>query len=75
MVKNGANHNVRKNVKSILKSNAYLQNTDQQNPTGVLANCNPEFLTYIVNLVSFILCFRVSYFYLIIFVKQVFYSD
>ena len=58
---------MRKNVKSFLKSNDYVQN---RKPTGVLAVCNPEFLTFIVNLDSSILYFMVLCVYLIIFVKQ-----
>ena len=72
-LRNRADHEVRKNVKSFLKSNDYAQNRDRQNPTGVLAICNPEFLTYIVNLGSLILCFMVLCVYLLIFIKQVFY--
>ena len=61
---------MRKNVKSFLKSNDYVQNRDRRKPTGVLAVCNPEFLTFIVNLDSLILYFMVLCVYLIIFVKQ-----
>ena len=46
-----------------------------ENPTGVLAICNPEFLTYIVNQGSLILCFIVLCLYLIFFVKQLFYRS
>ena len=74
-LRNRADHDVRKNIKSFLKKNDYVWNRDRQNPTGVLAICNPEFLTYIVNLGSLILCFMVLCVYLIIFVKQVFYRD
>ena len=70
-----ADHDVRKNVKSFLKSNDYVRNADRENPTGVLAICNPEFLTYIVNIGSFIPCFMVLCVYLIIVVKQVFYRN
>ena len=72
-LRNRADHDVRKNIKSFLKKNDYVWNRDRQNPTGVLAICNPEFLTYIVNLGSLILCFMVLCVYLIIFIKQVFY--
>ena len=71
-LRNRSDHDVRKNVESFLKSNDYVRNRDCQSPTGVLAICNPEFLTYIVNLGSLILCFMVLCVYLIIFVKQVF---
>ena len=54
-LRNRADHDVRKNVKSFLKSNDYVQNKNCQNSTGVLAICNPEFLAYIVNLGSLIL--------------------
>ena len=74
-LRNRADHDVRENVKSFLKSNDYFRNRDHQNPIGVLGICNPEFLTYIVNLGSLILCFMVLYVYLIIFVKQVFYRN
>ena len=74
-LRNRADHDVRKNIKSFLKKNDYVLNRDRQNPTGVLAICNPEFLTYIVNLGSLILCFMVLCVYLIIFVKQVFYRN
>ena len=72
-LRNRADHEVRKNVKSFLKGNDYAQNRNRQNLTGVLAICNPEFVTYIVNLGSLILCFMVLCVYLIIFIKQVFY--
>ena len=72
---NRADHDVRKNVKSFLKSNDYVRNRNRKNPTGVLAICNPEFLTYIVNLGSLILCFMGLCVYLVIFVKQVFYRN
>ena len=74
-LRNRADHDVRKNVKSFLKINDYFRNRDHQNPIGVLGICNPEFLTYIVNLGSLILCFMVLCVYLIIFVKQVFYRN
>ena len=74
-LRNRADHDVRKNVKSFLKSNDYVRNRDRQNPTRVLAICNPEFLTYIVNLDSLILCFMVLCVYLIIFIKQMFYRN
>ena len=61
---------MRKNVKSFLKSIDYIQNRDRQNPTGVLEICNPEFLTFIVNLDSLILYFMVLCACLIIFVKK-----
>ena len=66
---------MKKNVQSFLKSNDYVRNKDRQNPAGVLTICNPEFLTYIVNLGSLILRFIVLCVYLIIFVKQVFYGS
>ena len=74
-LRNRVDHDVRKNIKSFLKSNDYVRNGDRQNPTGVLAICNPEFLTFIVNLGSLILCFMVLCVYLIIFVKQVCYRN
>ena len=74
-LRNRADHDVRENVKSFLKSNDYVRNRDRQNPTGVLAICNPEFLTYIANLGSLILYFTILCVYLIIFVKQVFYRN
>ena len=74
-LRNRADHDMRKNVESFLKSNDYVQNRDRQNPTGVLAICNPEFLTFIVNLVCLILCFMGLCVYLIIFVKQVLYRN
>ena len=70
-----ADHDVRKNVISFLKSNDYVRNRDRQNPTGFLEICNPEILTDIVNLGSLILCFIVLCVYLIIFVKQMFYRN
>ena len=41
------------------ENNDYVSNRDRQIPTGVLTICNSEFLTYIVNLGSLILCFIV----------------
>ena len=73
--RNKADHDVKKNIQSFLKSNDYVRNKDRQNPAGVLTICNPEFLTYIVNLGSLILRFIVLCVYLIIFVKQVFYGS
>ena len=57
------------------ENNDYVSNRDRQIPTGVLTICNSEFLTYIVNLGSLILCFIVLWVYVIIFVKQVFYRN
>ena len=64
-LRNRADHDMRENVKSFLKSNDHLGYGDGQNPTKVLAICNPEFLTYIVSLGSLILCFMVLCVYLI----------
>ena len=69
-LRNRADHDVRKNVKSFWKSIDYVQNRDRQNPTGVLAIFNPEFLTFIVNLDSLILYFMVLCVCLIILVKK-----
>jgi len=46
-LRNRADLNVRKNVlseKSYLKSNDYVRNRDRQNPSDVLALCNPALL-------------------------------
>ena len=74
-LRNKEDHNVRKNVKSFLKSNDYVRNRDRQNRTGSQAICNPELLTYIINQGSLILCFIVLCVYLIIFIRQVFYRN
>ena len=64
-LRNRADHDVRENVKSFLKSNDHVGYGDGQNSTKVLAICNPEFLTYIINLGSLILCFMVLCVYIV----------
>ena len=49
-----ADSEIRKNVKAYLKSNDYTCNKDDQNLSGVLAICNPDFLAYIGSLGKFI---------------------
>ena len=46
-LRNRAYPEVKKNVKTYLKSNDYIRNGDRQNLSGVLAICNPVFLAYI----------------------------
>ena len=75
ILRNRADHDVKKNVQSTLKSNDYVLNRDGQNPTGVLAICNSELLTDIATLGSLILSFMVLYLYSIIFVKLLSYRS
>lgn len=53
-LRNRAEPEVRKEIKSYLKSNDYVRNRDRQNPSGVLAICHPAFLAYIENLGIFL---------------------
>ena len=75
ILRNRADHDVKKNVQSTFKSNDYVLNRDGQNPTGVLAICNSELLTDIATLGSLILSFMVLYLYSIIFVKLLSYRS
>lgn len=55
-LRNRADPDVRKHVQSYLKSNDFVRNRDRQNPSGVMALCNPALLSYIQSLGMFSIC-------------------
>ena len=46
-LRNRADPEFRKNVKTYLKTNDYVRSRDRQNPSGELTICKPGFLAYI----------------------------